>query len=311
MKRVLFLLAMCLLTCQLQTINPSVAHAADSDGWESIFDGKTLKGWDGNPKHWSVKDGAITGITTKETPTKGNTFIIWKGGEPGDFELKVTYRIFAGNSGIQYRSFKLPGKNDGWRIGGYQADFESGTRYNGICYGERFRGILSHRGKKSVIDAKGKSKAVETFAEDAAVGKAIKPKGEWNTYHITAKGFHFVQKINGVKTTEFNDDHEGVRRDKGLIALQLHAGPAMKVQFKDIMLKRIKKSARINLNQDGAIQLNGQAITLKDLEKQLPAFGNITLKADTKTPYKYVAAVMNVSKEANVKTVNLVATIKE
>jgi len=123
MKRAFFLLVMCALALQFQFTNQSTAQAADAEkGWESLFDGKTLDNWDGDPKFWSVKEGAITGITTKETPTKGNTFIIWKGGEPGDFELKVTYRIFAGNSGIQYRSFKLPGKNDGWRIGGYQAD---------------------------------------------------------------------------------------------------------------------------------------------------------------------------------------------
>ena len=97
----------------------------------SLFDGKTLNNWDGDPKFWSVKDGAITGITTKETPTKGNTFIIYTGKEKfTNFELLVDFKIMAGNSGIQYRSFKKPGNHDGWRIGGYQADFEAGDRYS-------------------------------------------------------------------------------------------------------------------------------------------------------------------------------------
>ena len=110
--------------------------AEKDDGFQSIFDGKTLKNWDGNPKFWSVKDGAITGQTTKTNPTNGNTFIIWKGGQTADFELKLQYKIIGGNSGIQYRSFKQGGKNDGWRIAGYQADFEAANTLSGIIYGE-------------------------------------------------------------------------------------------------------------------------------------------------------------------------------
>ncbi|MEC7557936.1 MAG: DUF1080 domain-containing protein, partial [Planctomycetota bacterium] len=149
-------------TCLIGSTNSGTARAAE-DGFESIFDGKTLKNWDGNPKFWSVKDGAITGQTTKSNPTKGNTFIIWKGGETGDFELKLQYKIVGGNSGIQYRSFKLPGKNDGWRIGGYQADFEAGNTYSGIVYGEAFRGILCNRGLKTELIRQGGKFQVKTI----------------------------------------------------------------------------------------------------------------------------------------------------
>ena len=90
---------------------------------KKLFDGKSLKGWDGNPKFWSVQGGAIVGQTTEENPTKGNTFLIWKGGKMADFDLSLEYKIEAGNSGIQYRSFIKSGQHDGWRIGGYQADF--------------------------------------------------------------------------------------------------------------------------------------------------------------------------------------------
>ena len=125
---------------------------------QSLFDGKTLKGWDGNPDHWRVENGAILGENSKEKPTKGNTFLIWKGGTLKDFDLTLEYKIIGGNSGIQYRSFVKPGKHDGWRIGEYQADFESGDRFSGICYGEAFRGILSMRGDKTTLTVDGSGK---------------------------------------------------------------------------------------------------------------------------------------------------------
>ena len=119
---------------------------------EKPFDGKSLDGWDGNPAHWSVKDGAIVGENTKENPTKGNTFLIWKGGTLGDFDLSLECKIESGNSGIQYRSFVKPGKHDGWRIGGYQADFEAGEKFSGICYGEAFPGdLVDERGQNHII----------------------------------------------------------------------------------------------------------------------------------------------------------------
>tara|TARA_A100001037_G_C15112565_1_gene619756 strand:+ start:109 stop:807 length:699 start_codon:yes stop_codon:yes gene_type:complete len=214
---------------------------ADDKGFVSIFDGKTLEGWNGDPKFWSVKDGAITGQTTRANPTRGNTFIIWEGGKTANFILEMEFKIQGGNSGIQYRSFKLPGNHDGWRIGGYQADFESGDRYSGILYGERFRGILSDRGFKTTwttVDGKLEKKR-EQFGDSKKIGQAIK-KGEWNKYHIEAKGYTFMHFINGVKTTEFNDGDVKSHRKDGLLALQLHAGPPMTVQFRNIRIKHLK-----------------------------------------------------------------------
>ena len=217
----------------------SLLLLSNANGGKNLFDGKTLKGWNGDPKFWSVQNGSIVGQTTKENPTKGNTFIIWKGGKMNDFDLTLDYKIEAGNSGIQYRSFVKPGKNDGWRIGGYQADLEAGDKFSGICYGEGFRGILSMRGEKTVLtlDGKGKlKKDIKQFGDSAEIGKAVK-KGKWNQYRITAKGFQFNHYINGVKTTELIDNDEKTRRKDGLLALQLHAGPPMKVYFKNIVLK--------------------------------------------------------------------------
>ena len=217
---------------------------AAEKGFETIFGGKTLKGWNGDPKFWSVKDGAITGKTTKENPTKGNTFIIWEG-KTGNFDLRLDYKIIGGNSGIQYRSFKADGPDE-WRIGGYQADFEAGDTFSGICYGERFRGILSLRGKKTTLtvgdDGKLK-KEVEEFAKDADIAKAIK-KEDWNSYRIVARNFNLSHYINDVKTTQVVDHDRKTRRADGLLALQLHAGPPMTVQFKNIRIKELPKRAR-------------------------------------------------------------------
>jgi len=214
---------------------------AAEDGFVSIFDGQSLEGWDGDPKFWSVKDGAITGQTTPDNPTRGNTFIIWKGGDIGDFELQLQYKIVGGNSGIQYRSFVLPNPADPWRIGGYQADFEAGDRFSGICYGEQFRGILADRGEKTElvrVDGKFEKKVVGSVGNSDEIGQRIK-KEDWNDYHIVARGFNFIHKINGVTTCEVTDNDEQMRRANGLLALQLHAGPPMTVQFRNIRLKKL------------------------------------------------------------------------
>lgn len=210
------------------------------DGWTTIFDGKTLDKWDGNPEFWRVEDGLLTGETTKDKVTKGNTFLIWRGGETADFELKLEYKIIGGNSGIQYRSFEVP--NEKWVVGGYQADFEAGDSYSGINYGERFRGILANRGEKTVIGDDHKPKVVEKIGESKEIQTKIK-KEDWNEYHVTAKGFTFEHRINGVLTSVCTDEDKAQRRDKGILALQVHAGPPMKVQFRNIKLKQLKPEA--------------------------------------------------------------------
>lgn len=226
-----------LVTCSL------TAHA--QDGFESLFDGQTLKNWDGNPDFWRVEDGCITGQTTADKPTKGNTFIIYRGGEVGDFELTLEYKIIGGNSGIQYRSFEVP--NEKWVIGGYQADFEAGETYSGINYGERFRGILANRGQKTVVkkgdDGKVKVDVVGTVGDTKEIQTHIK-KEDWNTYRVVAKGFTFEHRINDVLTSVCTDEHPD-RRATGVLALQLHAGPPMKVQFRNIKIKKTPATAAI------------------------------------------------------------------
>jgi len=219
----------------------SVATADDADGFRSIFDGTTLKGWDGNPKFWRVENGTITGQTTKDNPTDGNTFIIWRGGKLANFELTLEYRMEGGNSGIQYRSFEVPDKK--WVVGGYQGDMEAGDTYSGILYGERFRGILALRGEKTVIGADHKRKVIKQFADGKKLQDKI-TKGGWNKYHITANGYNFVHKINGTVMSECRDDDKEQRRSQGILALQLHQGPPMKVQFRNIRIKKLPPAVK-------------------------------------------------------------------
>ncbi|MGC1274356.1 MAG: family 16 glycoside hydrolase [Planctomycetaceae bacterium] len=217
-------------------ISYGAADAADADGFMPIFDGKSLDGWDGNPELWSVEDGAITGRTTDENPIKANSFLVWRDGEVGDFELKLEYKIVGGNSGIQYRSKEMTDAK--WVIGGYQADFEAGDTYSGINYDERGRGILAQRGQKTRINDDGKPEVLETFADTKELQAKIN-KEDWNEYHVIADGFTFTHKINGHVTSIVVDDDESDREATGLLALQVHTGPPMTVQFRNIRLKRL------------------------------------------------------------------------
>jgi type 1 glutamine amidotransferase len=209
---------------------------ADEEGFKAIFDGKSLDGWDGNPKFWSVKDGALTGQTTKENPTQGNTFLIWKDGKVSDFELRLSYKIVGGNSGIQYRS-KDFGK---WVVGGYQADFEAGKTYSGILYEERMsRGIMAQRGEKVTFGEDGKREVTGSVGKSDEIQAAIKNE-EWNEYTIIAKGHDLKHIINGKTTIEVTDNDPKKFVAEGILALQLHAGPPMTVQFKNIRIKELK-----------------------------------------------------------------------
>lgn len=228
----------------------SVAISADQEtitqtqetGFQSLFNGKDLTGWDGNPKLWSVKDGAITGQTTAENPAPGNTFLIWTNGTPGDFELRCSFRLVPGdarrfaNSGIQYRSRIFDPAN--WVVGGYQADMEAGPNYTGILYEERIRGIMALRGEKVVWTKDDKKQVVGSVGTAAEIEASVK-KGDWNHYVVIAKGNHLQQFVNGKQTVDVTDECEAKRAMSGIIALQLHAGPPMMAQFKNIRIKTL------------------------------------------------------------------------
>lgn len=221
---------------------PTLFAADVEPGFKSLFNGKDLTGWEGNPELWSVQEGAITGVTKADPKLTHNTFLVYKEGTVDDFELRLSYRIVNGNSGIQYRSKVMEQGKFGPIVGGYQADFEAGTTYSGILYEERGRGILAQRGQKTVIkDADGKHKVevVGSVGNSNEIQAKIK-REEWNDYVVIAKGNHLQHFINGVPTVDVVDEQASKAAKSGVLALQIHTGPPMTVQFRNIRIKSLK-----------------------------------------------------------------------
>jgi len=216
---------------------------AQEAGFKPIFDGKTLDGWKApNMSYWSVEDGVLIAQSTQGNPVKSNQFLVWQAGQLDDFELKLKYRISGtdrANSGIQVRSQVA----DDGHVQGYQADIDRAGRYAGALYDERGRGMLAERGHKTVIDADGTKKTESPIGAAEALMTTISKDG-WNDYHIIARGRHITLKINSRVTAEVVDNDEKDLDLSGVLALQLHSGPPMKVEFKDIRLKRLKLADR-------------------------------------------------------------------
>jgi Domain of Unknown Function (DUF1080) len=219
--------------------------AGKEPGFVSLFDGKSLAGWNGLSDHWKVQDGTITGYTEKANPLKQNTFLMWTNGTVDNFELRFRYLILPlsdsgfGNSGVQYRS-KLVDPA-AFVVAGYQADFEAGTTYSGILYEERLRGILAERGQRTrVTEENGATKVVKIgdLAPSAELQANIRQR-QWNDYVVIADGNHLMHFINGRMTVDVIDEQASKAAKSGILALQLHAGPPMQVQFKDIRLKKL------------------------------------------------------------------------
>jgi hypothetical protein len=219
-----------------------------ADEFKSLFNGKDLSGWAGNYGFWFVREGAIVGQTTWATPTKGNTFLVWQGGDVKNFELRLMFRLtpnndaaFA-NSGVQYRSKIVDQAN--WVVGGYQADMDFAGKYVGMLYEEKGRGILMQPGQQirvqSGLDEKGKAR-VETAATPTSAADilAAYKKADWNELVIIANGNQLRHFLNGKLTADVTDLDEAHGAKSGLLALQLHAGQPMTVEFKDIRLKTL------------------------------------------------------------------------
>jgi hypothetical protein len=204
------------------------------DKAKEIFNGKDLTGWKGNPDLWSVKEGCITGTTTADHPLKFNTFLVWDAGKVSNFELEFDYKLGAeGNSGVQYRSKVLDAEK--FIVGGYQADIDATLKFAGINYEEKGRGILAQRGKRVTIDAAGK-KSEEAFGDGVELGKAIHGAGQWNHYRLVANENKLSHFINGTLMSEVIDDQEGKASKEGVLAFQIHVGPPMEIQFKNVRL---------------------------------------------------------------------------
>jgi hypothetical protein len=216
-----------------------------------IFDGKSLNGWEGDPAYWRVENGVIVGEISPSVPLRRSTFLIWRGGVPDNFELTFEYKISgAGNSGINYRSEEV--KDLPYTLKGYQLDIDGANRYTGQNYEERGRTTLALRGQKTAIKAytageSGKSKVVNGIWSDLTVtgslgelqslSQKIK-SNDWNTCRLVAMGNRLQHYINGVLMSDVTD-HDKVRgKSKGLIGIQIHAGPPMKVEYRKILIKQ-------------------------------------------------------------------------
>ncbi len=224
------------LTGQLSAQEKSQSKPAKlEDGFQSLFNGQDLSGWKGNMELWSAEEGMIVGRTTAEKPLEFNTFLIYDESPVANFELRLDYKIQKGNSGIQYRSKVLD--EEKFIVGGYQADIDSGRTYVGINYEERARGILAERGQ-SVTIAEDGTKTVEDFGDRAELGKKVDLEG-WNKYVVIANGNKLSHYINGELMSEVIDNQSDKASASGVLAFQVHQGPAMVVQFKNIRIKTL------------------------------------------------------------------------
>lgn len=205
--------------------------------FQTLFNGKDLSGWKGKSEFWTVKDGAIFGQTTKDKPTKGNTFLVWQGGDVADFVFKAKVRFKGNNSGVQYRS-ELVGKPEDFVVKGYQADLHPKPEYFGMLYAEKWRGIVAQRFQRVIVGADGKSQVVGEVGDKNQ--KLVDT--EWNELTVIAVGNRQIHQVNGITTMDLTDNHPEAKR-KGILALQLHAGAPMTVEFKDVQLKRLNGPA--------------------------------------------------------------------
>lgn len=230
-----------------------VAGEQDEDGFVRIFDGETLNNWEGDTAYWSVRDGSLVGQITPDKTLKTNSFIVWKGGTTGDFELKTEFRITEkGNSGINYRSEALADIPHALR--GYQADIDGKNNYTGQNYEERGRTTLAYRGERVVVNGPDKPTAslrdnvksnawmlreVTGSLGDKDSLKSLIKAGDWNTCRIVAKGNRLQHYINGVLMSDVTDDDETNRKMSGVLGVQVHVGPPMKVEYRNILLKEL------------------------------------------------------------------------
>jgi len=231
-----------------------VASQSNKKGFVAIFDGKTLNNWEGDPTYWRVEKGNLVGEITPTTLLKTNSFIIWKGGQPADFELKGEFNITEkGNSGINYRSERL--SEVPFALRGYQADIDGANRYTGQNYEERKRTTLAYRGQTTSINAqtelstpesvrsKVKNNAWTELKITGSLGDSdslkTKIKSEnWNEFHLVVKGNRLQHFVNGVLMSDVTDNDTMNGKSKGFLGVQVHVGPPMKVQYRNLRLKQ-------------------------------------------------------------------------
>ena len=227
--------------------------AIGEEGFIQIFNGKNLNNWVGDSTYWHVEDSSLVGIVTPATLLKRNSFIIWQGRMPQDFELRLQYMITdKGNSGINYRSEMIEGV--AYALKGYQGDLNGANTYTGSNYEERKRTTLASQGERIIIppvqlspdslqtQIKGNQwlpKQVIGSLGSSAELRAIIKTNDWNEYRIVAKGNHLQHYVNGMLMSDVTDNDTVNRRFTGYLGVQVHVGPPMRVAFRNIQLKKL------------------------------------------------------------------------
>ena len=213
----------------------------DSAGFVPIFDGKTLNGWDGDTTFWRAEDGKIVGETTPEKVVKLNNFLIWRGGTVKDFELKVDFKLSGTNSGIQFRSVELPDVGK-WVLKGYQADMEFRNGFTGNLHEERGRKpghvVLARRGLLTRITDGPQYKELASLG-DATLLRGVMNVDGWNQYHIIARGPVMLQILNGRLISGTIDEDSKNFVPEGLIGFQMHTGPPFRVEYRNILYRKL------------------------------------------------------------------------
>ncbi len=208
---------------------------ADTADFLPIFDGKTLANWEADPNYWRVENGTLVGEVTPATLLKANSFAIWRGGTPSDFDLKVEYRVSAqGNSGINYRSSELA--TPAFALKGYQCDIDGAFNWTGQNYEERGRTFLALRGQMTRLSPDAKPAIIGSVGEKDALSKFLRAE-EWNQVHLIIRGNVLTHLINGQAMSIVVDEDPATRTASGLIGVQVHVGPPMKIEFRNFLLK--------------------------------------------------------------------------
>jgi hypothetical protein len=228
------LLAACPLSLTAQLPKPSAKR-----GHVSLFDGRGFGDWAGDPAVWRVEGGALVGEVTPERQIRTNSFLIWRGGRPADFDFVAEYRISpGGNSGVNYRSEEVAGVP--FAVKGYQADIDGANTYTGQNYEERGRGFLAMRGQQAVLEAGAKPRITGSLGDGEALKAHIRQDG-WNELRLVVQGNRMRHYVNGVLMSETTDNDAGLRKDEGLLCLQVHTGPSMKVEYRNLRMKTLRK----------------------------------------------------------------------
>lgn len=234
---IVFISFLCLFPIGVLADSSLPAACSEDEGFIPIFDGKSLDGWRGDSTYWSVKDGILTGVVTPETLLQQNSFIIWEGGRPRNFELKMTYRVSdKGNSGINYRSVPYSPQGQKFALKGYQLDIDGEGMWTGQNYEEKGREYLASRGEFTRIGTDGKPCVVASVGDKDVLWNDINKDG-WNVAHVIARDNVIIHIVNGRVMSIVVDDDTENRTEEGLIGVQVHVGPPMKIEYKDILLK--------------------------------------------------------------------------